>query len=114
MILEMGFSVNAAKKALHFCRGDAARAVEWIMVRVGTPDLDEEFDPNYDPSDSLVDSIRDMAPNLEERLIGRIAKLGGTNGERFGALRSVGHSTEFRLWYEDFWLLRVTMCMGHK
>ena len=69
MIMAMGFTMNAAKKALHFSRNDIERAVEWIMVRVGTdPTLDDEFDPNYDPATALVQAIDSMAPNLEERL----------------------------------------------
>ena len=69
MIIAMGFSMNAAKKALHFSRNDIERAVEWIMVRVGTDQtLDDEFDPNYDPATALIQAIDSMAPNLEERL----------------------------------------------
>jgi hypothetical protein len=68
MICDMGFSLNAAKKALHFSGNDPMRAVDWIMVRMGDPTLNEEFDPNYDPADSLVSAIKSLAPNLEERL----------------------------------------------
>ncbi len=69
MIMAMGFTMNAAKKALHFSRNDLERAVEWIMVRVGVdPTLDDEFDPNYDPATALIEAIDSIAPNLEERL----------------------------------------------
>ena len=69
MIMAMGFTMNAAKKSLHFSRNDIERAVEWIMLRVGTdPTLDDEFDPNYDPATALIQAIDSMAPNLEERL----------------------------------------------
>ena len=53
-LVEFGFSVNAAKKGLHFCRGNTEQALEWILMRSGDPTLDDEFDPNVDPTDALV------------------------------------------------------------
>jgi len=94
MIMAMGFTMNAAKKSLHFCRNDIGasfschflsflshvshfltflsffteRAMEWIMTHMDDPTLNEEFDPNYDPATALIAAIDSMAPNLEERL----------------------------------------------
>ena len=68
MIMAMGFTMNAAKKSLHFCRNDIERAIEWIMTRMDDPTLNEEFDPDYDPATALIQAIDSMTPNLEERL----------------------------------------------
>jgi hypothetical protein len=65
MITGMGFSANAAKKALHACHGNPDMAVEWIFGHREHPTLKDPSDPNADPTDALVIDIQHQAANVE-------------------------------------------------
>jgi hypothetical protein len=68
MIMGMGFSANAAKKALHACHGNPDMAVEWIFGHMEDPKLNDPFDPNADPTDALVIAIQELAGGVEGTL----------------------------------------------